>query len=61
MILLFISRCRVPEIFDQYRHVGITTHHYPMDDSGELDFKTCYNIVQKLTDCVAQQKKTIIQ
>ncbi|KAK3750707.1 hypothetical protein QZH41_017261 [Actinostola sp. cb2023] len=53
-------RCRVPEILENYVNAGITPHHYPMDDFKEPKFKTCLETVQKLLECIKEERKTLI-
>ncbi|XP_045422893.1 cyclin-dependent kinase inhibitor 3 isoform X2 [Lemur catta] len=55
-----LSKYRVPNLLDFYQQYGITTHHHPIPDGGTPDIANCCEIMEELTICLKNNRKTLI-
>lgn len=56
-----LSKYRVPNLLDVYQQCGIITHHHPIADGGTPDIASCCEIMEELTICLKNYRKTLIQ
>ncbi|XP_010370357.1 cyclin-dependent kinase inhibitor 3 isoform X1 [Rhinopithecus roxellana] len=55
-----LSKYRVPNLLDLYQQCGIITHHHPIADGGTPDIASCCEIMEELTICLKNYRKTLI-
>ncbi|XP_030174998.1 cyclin-dependent kinase inhibitor 3 isoform X2 [Lynx canadensis] len=55
-----LSKYRVPNLLDLYHQYGIITHHHPIPDGGTPNIASCCEIMEELTICLKNNRKTLI-
>ncbi|XP_037011711.2 cyclin-dependent kinase inhibitor 3 isoform X2 [Artibeus jamaicensis] len=55
-----LSKYRVPNLLTLYQQYGISTHHHPIPEGGTPDIASCCEIMEALTICLKNNRKTLI-
>ncbi|XP_048204494.1 cyclin-dependent kinase inhibitor 3-like [Perognathus longimembris pacificus] len=55
-----LLKYRDPNLLDLYQQHGIITHHHPIPDGGTPDIDRCWEIMEELTICLKNNRKTLL-
>ncbi|XP_058842572.1 cyclin-dependent kinase inhibitor 3-like isoform X2 [Acipenser ruthenus] len=55
-----LSKYRVPQLLDSYRHLGLGVHHLPFPDGSAPELGQCCQILGELQESLESNRRTVI-